>query len=216
MRPKVVVLGAGGHAKVVIETLEEQACYEIAGCTSALHDTPDVLGYPILGNDDLLPELFERGLRYAMPAIGDNARRRRAGLRACEIGFGLASAVSPRAAVSHRARLGQGILIVKGAVVNALASIGDGTIINTGATVDHDCDVGPWVHVAPGVHLAGGVHVGQGALLGIGCSVLPGIRVGAWARVGAGAAVTADVPDGATVVGVPARVLAPRELSSKR
>jgi UDP-perosamine 4-acetyltransferase len=208
-------LGAGGHAKVVIETLEEHGGYEIAGCTGEPGDLGDVLGYPILGSDDVLPQLYARGVRHAVPAIGDNARRRRVALRARQVGFTLASAVSPRAGVSGRARLGQGILIVRGAVVNASVTVGDGTIINTGATVDHDCEIGPWVHVAPGVHLAGRVSVGEGALLGVGSSVLPGIRVGAWARVGAGAAVTRDVPDGATVVGVPARLLAPREPSSE-
>jgi UDP-perosamine 4-acetyltransferase len=205
MQPKVVVLGAGGHAKVCIETLEEQKFFDIIGCTSEAESRQDVLGYPILGSDSLLPQLYLSGVQYAMLAIGDNARRRRAGALAKECGYRLASAVSPRAIVSPRARLGDGILIVRGAIVNSLASVGEGAIINTGATVDHDCEIRPWVHIAPGAHLAGGVRVGEGALIGIGSCVLPGICIGAWARVGAGAAVICDVPDGATFVGVPAR-----------
>lgn len=207
MTPQVVVLGAGGHAKVVIETLEEDGRYRIAGCTSAGEAGLTLLGYPILGCDDVLPRLYQSGIEYAIAAIGDNAIRRRVSLWARELGFRLASAVSSRAAVSRRASLGEGTLVVRGAIVNAGATVGDGVIINTGATVDHDCVVGSYAHVAPGVHLAGHVHVGEGALVGVGACVLPGVRIGAWARVGAGAAVIADVPEGATAAGVPARIL---------
>jgi acyl-[acyl carrier protein]--UDP-N-acetylglucosamine O-acyltransferase len=83
-------------------------------------------------------------------------------------------------------------------------------IVNTGATVDHDCRLGDFVHVAPGAHLCGGVTVDEGALLGVGCAVAPGVRIGAWATVGAAAAVVADVPAGATVIGVPAQARPPR------
>lgn len=207
MTPQVVVLGAGGHAKVVIETLEEEGRYRIAGCTCPGGVGPALLGYPILGGDDVLARLREEGIEYAIAAIGDNAIRRRVSLWVRELGFRLASAVSSRAAVSRHASVGEGTLVVRGAIVNAGATVGDGVIINTGATVDHDCVVGSYAHVAPGVHLAGHVCVGEGALVGVGACVLPGVRIGAWARVGAGAAVIADVPEGATVAGVPARIL---------
>jgi UDP-perosamine 4-acetyltransferase len=205
MKPKVIVLGAGGHAKVCIETLEEVGFFDIIGCTSEAESLQEVLGYPVLGRDSLLPQLYLSGVEYAMVAIGDNARRRQAGMLAKDCGYRLASAISPRAIISPRARVSCGVLIVRGAIVNSVASIGEGAIINTGATVDHDCEIGPWVHIAPGAHLAGGVRVAEGALVGIGSCVLPGVCIGAWACVGAGAVVIHDVPERAIVVGVPAR-----------
>ena len=100
----------------------------------------------------------------------------------------------------------EGVLKVQNA--RALGDASGNTIVNTGATVDNHAAIGDHVHIAPGVHLGGQVRIGEGALVGIGAVVLPGVTIGAWSVVGAGAVVTADVPPGATVVGVPARPLA--------
>ena len=93
------------------------------------------------------------------------------------------------------------------AVVGVSAKVGRFCIINTAATADHDCDLADGVNLCPGVHLSGSVFIGEDTFIGTGASILPGIRIGARAKVGAGAVVTADVAEGQTVAGVPARVI---------
>ncbi len=185
----VVIVGSGGHAKVVIDILEDSGEYAIAGCTSADPRARELMGIPVLGSDAVLEELYAAGLRRAFIALGDN-RLRAAKTREVEaLGFTLVNAVSVRAAVSKRASLGRGVAVMPGAVINALASVGDGAIVNTGATVDHDCLIGAFAHIGPGVNLCGRVTVGEGVLAGAGARVIPGVSIGAWAKVGAGAAV---------------------------
>ena len=207
MKPRVVVLGASGHAKVVLEILEEMGNFEIIGCTTAAAASHEILRYPVLGGDDILPALFASGTSHAFVAVGDNRIRQKVIRRIRDLGFTLVSAVSRSALVSPRARLGEGVAVMPRATINVDSLVDDGAIINTGATVDHDCIVGECAHIAPGVNLAGNVKVGQGAFLGIGSCAIPGVAIGAWAMVGAGAAVLGDLPDGVTAVGVPARVL---------
>jgi UDP-perosamine 4-acetyltransferase len=201
VRLPVVVLGASGHAKVVIELLEEDSSIVIHGCTSPDSAKAPGLACPLLGTDETLPDILRSGVKHAFVAIGDNRIRFRAMRAVTELGFSLVRAVSSRAVVSARARVGMGAAIMPGAVVNVDSEIGDGAIVNTGATVDHDCRIGECAHIAPGVNLAGNVRVGAGAFLGIGCCVIPGVSIGDWAVVGAGAAVVRDVPAGVTVLG---------------
>jgi UDP-perosamine 4-acetyltransferase len=198
---RVVILGSGGHAKVIIEIMEESGDVEIVGCVGK-HQAGGVLGYPVLGDDGVLPQLLAGGIGAVFVAIGDNRRRRELSLQLRESGFRLVNAISQGAWLSPRATLGQGV------VINAAARLGDGAIVNTGATIDHDCQIGNWAHVAPGVHLAGCVTVGEGAFLGVGSKVIPSVAVGDWAVVGAGAAVIRNIPNGAKAVGVPAREIA--------
>jgi UDP-perosamine 4-acetyltransferase len=200
----VVILGSGGHAKVVIEILELMGEYSVYGCTGA-HPGPErVLDYPVLGTDSALPSIFQQGIQHAFVAIGDNALRLKLSDSARDLGFGLVRAVSPHAIISPRSRLAEGVAIMSGAVVNSDSRIGRGAIINTGSTVDHDCEIGDFSHIAPGVHLAGNVSIGMGAFVGVGASIIPGVSVGKWAVIGAGAVVIRNVPAGATVMGVPA------------
>ncbi len=206
-KPPVVILGGGGHAKVVIDILEELDRWDVAGCVETASEGGDVLGYPILGDNAVLPSLFARGIRYAVVAIGDNHVRRRETLNLQRLGFQLINAVSPAAVVSRRAVLGEGIVILPGAVLNVGVRIGDGVIINTSATIDHDSTIGPFAHIAPGTTLAGGVSVGEGALLGVGVRVIPRISIGSWSVVGAGALVLADIPNAVVAFGAPARVV---------
>lgn len=207
MKPeRIVVLGAGGHAKVVVDLLLAAREYDLIGCLSRSASEPAVLGVPVLGSEELLPRLVEEHVRCAFVAIGDNRVRARLSSIVHDAGLLLCNVVSPHAAVSHHARLGQGIVIMPGAVVNAEASIGDGAIINTGATVDHDCRVGAFAHIAPGSSLAGNVEVGEGTMLGVGCRAIPGVVIGAWSMVGAGSVIVRNLPDRCTALGVPARV----------
>ncbi len=201
--PRVVIIGSGGHAKVIADILEANAEYAIAGFTSPSPDDA-LYGYPHLGSDDQLSRIFASGILHAFVAIGSNRIRLRKLQELNENGFRLINAVSNRAVVSARAHLGLGVAIMPAAVVNTETTVEDGAIINTGATVDHDGRIGACAHIAPGAHLAGNVTVGEGAFLGVGSSVIPGIRIGKWVTVGAGGAVIRDIPDGATTVGVPA------------
>lgn len=197
------LLGAGGHALVVLEAL-------LAGqphCTVGIRDdNPAQRGMTLLGRPILTPCIDDclRGVDVHV-TIGDNDARMRVARAALASGARLRVIVHPRASVSPTARLGGGIFIAAQAVVGPEALLGDGVIINHGAIVDHDCHIGEWAHVAPRAVLGGGVRIGFGALLGSGCVVLPGLQIGAEAIVGAGAVVTRAVPAGHMVKGVPAR-----------
>jgi sugar O-acyltransferase (sialic acid O-acetyltransferase NeuD family) len=203
----VAVLGAGGHAKVVIATLRA-AGFTVA---AAFDDDEAKQGSALLGVGvrGKLAEFAGSGCRRAVIAIGDNAARIRVaeGLQIQLPDVEWVTAVHPHACVHQSVRLGAGTCVFAGAVIQPDAVVGAHAIINTGATVDHDCLVGDFVHIAPGAHLAGDVRIDRGALVGIGAAVVPGRRVGEWATVGAGATVVRDVPAHATAVGVPARLL---------
>jgi sugar O-acyltransferase (sialic acid O-acetyltransferase NeuD family) len=207
-----VGIGAGGHAKVVIEILRLHETLEISGLLDidpGLWGTKQ-LGIPVLGSDDLLPSLFESGIRRAfigVGSIGKNDIRKRLYERAHQLGFQITPCMHPSSVVSPSAVMGEGFIIMAGAIVNSAARIGANVIVNTGAIVEHDCILEDHCHIAPGAQLGSTVLVGEGAHIGIGASVRQGIRIGQNAIVGAGAVVVSDVPENTVVVGVPARLL---------
>lgn len=205
----VVVIGAGGHAKVAIEALRYSG-YSVIGCTDFDTTPRSVVGVNVLGGDDQLPEIRSAGVRHAFPAIGNNAIRERKGAELAALGFELPIAAGPAATVSPSARIGRGVAIFGGAVINADARIEDFAIVNTNASVDHDCRIGYAAHVAPGCSIAGCVEVGDRALLGAGTCVIPNIRIGSDTVIGAGSVVIRDLPSNVTAVGVPARILETR------
>lgn len=201
---RIVLLGAGGHGKAVLDLLRALGPdrFAVIGLVDAAPRVARVLGVPVLGDEAELPRLRAEGITHAVPAIGDNAARAAAAGRLRALGFGLPALVHPSAI------LGAGVVHGEGVVVMARAPearIGDLALINTRAIVEHDCVVGEAAHVAPGAILAGAVRVGARALVGAGASVRPGLHIGADAVIGAGAAVAADTPAGARVAGVPAR-----------
>jgi sugar O-acyltransferase (sialic acid O-acetyltransferase NeuD family) len=208
----VLGLGAGGHAKVIIELLRATGGYEVIGLLDSredLHGT-EVLGIRVLGGDELLPEYFNQNVRCAfigMGTVGDTTARRRLYEKVLDNGFECARAIHPQALVSASAAVGLGPTIMAGAVVNAGTRLGDNVIVNTGAIVEHDCTVGSHAHIATGAHVGGGVCIGEGAHVGIGATIRQGIVIGRGAIVGAGAVVVRQVPDSVTVVGVPADIL---------
>ncbi|MDR6535960.1 NeuD/PglB/VioB family sugar acetyltransferase [Variovorax soli] len=208
---RIVVVGAGGHAKVVIELLQVSGTWDIVGLVDPSPAGDAVLGVPVLGGDEVLPDVLAGGVSSAVIALGGNRLRERLGRRAQALGFDLPAIVHPSALVSPSSRLGAGVVVMARAVVGTEAFISDLAIVNTGAVLDHDNFVGIAGHVAPGCALAGNVSVGDRTLVGVGSAVRPQVRIGADVVVGAGSAVVADVPNGAMIGGVPARPLRKKE-----
>ncbi|XEC93406.1 acetyltransferase [Paenibacillus tarimensis] len=202
---KTIVLGTGGHAKVVIDLLLADPAIDVIGCTGTGKN--ELNSVPLLGDDSILPKLVLQGVSHAFVAVGNNRVRARLAKTVRDLGLELVNAVSPFAYISPSAALGSGIAVMPGAVINAGTRIGDLSIINTGASVDHDGNIGEACHIAPGSSLAGNVTVGSYSFLGTGVKVIDGIRIGNHCMIGAGAAVIRDIPDGVTAVGVPARII---------
>ena len=197
-RDGIIVIGAGGHAKVLISTLIAR------GIPIAAVFDDDEMKWGMEAQGTLVSRMErDRGGR-AVIGIGDNAKRMTI---AKALQFEWEAVVHPHAYVHPSVKLGRGTVVFAGAVIQPDAVIGDHVIINTGATIDHDCVIGDCAHIAPGVHLAGSVHVGEGAFLGIGSVAIPGVKIGSWSILGAGAVAIRDVPDRAVVVGVPAKLL---------
>ena len=215
---QAIGLGAGGHAKVIIEILRLRGEFEIVGLLDANANLrgATVLSVPVLGDDSMMAEMSDRGVRHAFVGLGSTSDNRpRAGLytMAKDKGFEVISAIDPRSIISPSAIIGEGAIIMAGAIINADARIGDNVIVNTGAIIEHDCSIGNHVHVATGARLGGSVTVLDGAHIGLGAGIRQGARIGRNAVVGAGAMVIQDVPDDATVVGVPARPFAKKSSS---
>lgn len=211
MPEDVVVIGAGGHAKVCVEILRETGHRVRACIVSEEHAAgapSDCLGAPVLVGLSRLETLRRDGVANLFVAIGDNGARQALAREACAaFEMSLVNAVSPNAAVAPSMRPGRGVAIMRGAVVSTDVALADLVIVNGGAVIEHDCVIEEAAHVAPGCALGGGVVVGKRTLVGIGSSVIPRVKIGSDVIVGAGSAVVRDVLDRDVVVGVPARTI---------
>jgi UDP-perosamine 4-acetyltransferase len=203
---KLIILGASGHAKVIIDIFLRRSEYEIVGYLTKNYQTSEILGVPIIGDDQKLPQLYDQGIDKAFIAIGDNRLRKLLSNYLQSLGFQFPNAISPTAIIAPSVQLGTGIAIMDGAVIQPDTTIGDQSIINTLASVDHDGKIGDYVHIAPGCHLAGCVTIGEGAFLGVGSNVIPNISIGNWSILGAGSVVVKEIPDSVLAMGVPAKI----------
>ena len=199
MSRPVIVLGGGGHAKVVIDTLLAGGATVTGLCDPALSPgDKGPLGIPVLGGDDALdahpPADFV--LANGIGSTGSTKLRRQVFERAKANGYAFATVVHPSASVARDVTLAEGAQVMAGAVVQPGAVLERNCLVNTGASVDHDCVIGAHAHVAPGVTLCGGVWIGPGTHLGTGACVIQGIRIGGERLVVAGSVVVADLPDG--------------------
>lgn len=205
---KCVILGAGGHGRVVLDILVQSKKHNVVGFVDSNPALAGrrVDGIPVLGDIEEMPRIRdEMELTSAIVAVGNNGIRRAFADRLQNMGLNLINAVHPSANLARNATLGCNVVVAAGALVCAHCHIGDSVILNTGCIVDHESMIGPSTHVCPGARLAGRVLVESGAFVGIGATVIQNLRVGFNAIIGAGAVVIRDVKPNATVVGVPAR-----------
>ncbi len=206
MSKDIVIIGGGGHAKVIYDIIVHEAKYKVIGFTSSNKNNA-LETIPLLGSDSTLEALFKNGVKNAFIAIGDCQLRNKIFDNVQEMGFNMINAISPHSHISKTVTLGKGVAIMPGVSINTDSIIEDNVIINTNASVDHDNIVKKSSHIGPGSNLAGNVTVGKGAFLGIGTKVIPGTEIGDWCTIGAGSVVIRKIPSYTTALGVPCRVV---------
>jgi sugar O-acyltransferase (sialic acid O-acetyltransferase NeuD family) len=195
----ILVYGGGGHGKSLIDLLRSLGTYKLVGVVDdGLSKGEMVMDLPVLGGGEVLPELYERGVRLAVNAvggIGDVSVRMKVFQKLAQAGFACPAVAHPSAVVEPSATLSPGVQVFPHAYVGSEVRLGYGAIVNTGAIVSHDCVLGDYVNISPGAILAGAVQIGSGALIGMGVTINLAVQVGAGARIGNGATVKSDVPE---------------------
>lgn len=216
MTQSIVILGAGGFAREVLDVIEAMqaagADIEPAGFivdTTYFRRGEVINDLPVLGDFDWL---HRNSSGYAaICAVGSPSVRMRMTDEATRMGVEFTTVIHPRATLTPRVSIGVGVVVTAGVVVTTNVYLGDHVHLNLNCTVGHDAVLEEYSTLAPGVHISGNVAVGKGAYLGTGSVVLEGTTVGSWSTVGAGAMVNREVPPDATAVGVPAKVIKVRE-----
>jgi sugar O-acyltransferase (sialic acid O-acetyltransferase NeuD family) len=200
-RRPLLIVGAGGHGRVIADTAESLGYTDIAFCDDAFPDRQSNLTWPIIAKSVFSSNPIDN----VFVAMGRNETRLSIIKRLIEMNVKLPSLVHPTAHVSRQAAVGIASFVGPQAAVNVGSVLGIGVIVNTAASVDHDCQIGDGVHISPGARLAGSVSVGRETWIGIGAAVRENISIGERVTVGAGACVVADVENNMRVLGVPAR-----------
>lgn len=204
----VIVIGAGGHAKVIIDMLLASSVEIIGATDSDLQKKGNhVLGIPVIGDDEVIlqynPEKIF--LVNGIGSIGLPVTRTQIFHRFKQLGYSFQTIIHPSAILSLEVTVGEGSQIMAGSIIQSGCQIGANSIINTAATVDHDCVIGSNVHLSPGTTLSGGVGIGDGVHIGTGAVIIQGVQIGKDSVVGAGAVVVKNVVENTKVMGVPAR-----------
>lgn len=203
---EIILLGCGGHAKSVVDAIESQKEYKIAGFLD--NKRFSYRGYCVLGDDTIAKNLFEEGIRYAFICVGYMGKglvRENLYTYLKNIGFKIAVIVDPSAVIASDVQVGEGTFIGKNSVINANAKVEKMTIVNTGAIIEHDCKVGAFSHISVGAVLCGNAVVGKRCFIGAGTTVIQGIDVTDDVMVGAGAVVSKNLDVKGIYIGVPTK-----------
>ncbi|EKD71484.1 MAG: hypothetical protein ACD_46C00181G0049 [uncultured bacterium] len=211
-KPSVFILGAGGHAKVLLDCLSLNKNITIRGIldiNQLLHGK-SILGFPVIGSEDeILKNYFLSSIQLVngIGSVKTTSQRENIFNKFKNIGYHFLNVIHPTSYVGQEVILGEGVQVMAGSTIQAGSRIGDNVIVNTHAVVDHDCVIEDHVHLAPGVVCCGNVTIGRGTHVGSGAVILQGINIGPNCLIAAGAVVTRDVVAVSKVAGIPARIM---------
>ncbi len=211
----IIIIGASGHAKVVIDNIEKELKYKIIGLIDPkLRNDSEFFGYKILGKDEDLPVIIKKyNIFGGIIAIGDNRKRYLVYKKICELipHFNFVNAIHPDSQIARGGYIDIGTVIMAGAIINSDVKIGPFCILNTNSSIDHDSIMGEFSSLAPNSSLGGNVTIGSFSAISLGANILHGISIGEHTVIGAGSTVTKDIPSYVVAYGVPAKVVRKRE-----
>jgi UDP-perosamine 4-acetyltransferase len=209
MKKPVIVLGAGGHAKILLDIIQLSDEYFVEAVIGREDEPIDqIMGYPVLKGDRYLNEFLVQGTKSLVIGVGgysDNSRRTELYTKCKDMGFEIISLIHPSATIAKFVKIGDGAVIFAGTIINPEVTIGNNVIIATGSTIDHETVIEDNVLVSAGVTVGAGNLIKQGALLALGSKVISRVTIGENSVVAAGAVVIRDIPDNTAVYGIPAR-----------
>ena len=214
----IAIIGSLGHAKVVVDCIEKQGRYKIVGLISNEPANETVLGYSIIGTDDTLKDCIKKhNIKALIIAVGHNALREEIAEKtktSCpETPF--ISTIHPSASIGKNVQIGEGSVILAGAVVNTSSTIGKFCILNTNSSLDHDSTMEDFSSLAPQSHTGGGCKIGKGSAIGIGASLIHNIEIGEHSVIGAGSTVLNHIESYKLAYGTPAKIIRKRIPSDK-
>ncbi|MGH4052852.1 MAG: acetyltransferase [Clostridium sp.] len=208
---KIVLVGGGGHCKVIIDIIKSVGKYDIIGITDKSYVKEKfVLDIPIIGDDSILKKLYYEGVKNAfvcVGALGDMRLRDKIFNELKSIGFNIPVLIHKDAIVSSYACIAFGTCVMPGAIINPGTCIEENCIVNTGAVIEHDCKLQRNTHISPRVCIAGGVSVGHDTHVGMGSSIIQSLHIGNNVIIGAGAVVIKNIVDNVVAVGVPSKII---------
>jgi sugar O-acyltransferase (sialic acid O-acetyltransferase NeuD family) len=209
VKKKILIIGGGGHAKVVTSIVKKLEEFELIGYTDE-EDRGELLGIPYLGNDNTFLSKNISDIKYSVIGIGQiksSALRRKITQLYLGYGFTFPVIISPNAIINEDVEINEGTVIFDGVIVNSSTRIGRFAILNTHSTIEHDCRIGDFVHIAPRAVLSGGVVIGSDSLIGVGATIIQGVEIEPNVILGAGSTATKKCISGGTYFGLHARYI---------
>ncbi|HET8887033.1 MAG TPA: NeuD/PglB/VioB family sugar acetyltransferase [Salinimicrobium sp.] len=210
MKEDVIILGKGGHAKTIIDMIEEQGIYNIVGVTDYEVSEAEFAGYPVLGTDDVLPGYFKKGVKNAVIGVGgfrNNDLRIKLFNRAKKVGFNLPVIVHHSAIVSKTSKIGEGTVIKRGAIVDTDVTIGKNNVLELGSTVGHESKVGDHVLISANSIVSAYDIIEDDVFLAVSSTIISGLKVCSGTLIGAGSVVVKDIEQPGTYFGLPAKLI---------